>query len=174
MTRRIVLMLDGANLHHTVRNLGFEVDFKRILEEFDKFGTIVRAYFYTATKEDDHAQPLLDWLDYNGFTVRTKLARERDDGDGRRRIRRSIGVDLAVDALEITRHVDRMFLFSGDGDFRRIVEGVQRLGITVTVVSSIRTTPPMAANELRRQADHFIEIDTIRRSIERLPRSAGC
>ena len=168
---RIALLIDGASLHQTVRNLGFEIDFRRLVHEFQTYGTILRAFYYTTIREDQFSsvRPLLDWLDYNGFTVRTKPAREHDDGEGRRTTKRSMGVDLAVDALEIASHVDHIFLFSGDSNFRRAIESVQRTGVKVSVVSSLRTTPPTVSDELRRQANNFIEIGMLRGSIERAP-----
>ena len=171
MTERIALFIDGVNLHYTARNLGFDVDFKRLLQEFSSFGSILRAFFYTTIKEDEfsNTRPLMDWLDYNGFTVRARPVKEYDDGQGRRKARRSVGIELAIDALEMARHVDHVFLFSGDGDLRRVAQGVQRFGARVSVVSSLRTHPPMIADDLRRQADSFIELDTIRKSIERPP-----
>jgi uncharacterized LabA/DUF88 family protein len=172
MTERIALFIDGANLHTTVKSLGFEVDFRRLLAEFGKHGLIVRAYFYTVVRDEDEfssIRPLVDWLDYNGYAVRRKSAKDHNDGEGRRRIKRSVGVEIAVDALEIARRIDHAFLFSGDGDLRSVVEAVRRLGVRVTVVSSIRTKPPMVADELRREADVFLELDTLRASIERPP-----
>jgi uncharacterized LabA/DUF88 family protein len=170
MTRRIALFIDGVNLHHTARNLGFEIDYKRLLSEFERFGSIVRPYFYSSFREGEvsSVRQLTDWLDFNGFTVRTKSIKDYEDE--RKRSRRSIGVDLAVDALEIAPRVDEIFLFSGDGDFRALVETVQRLGVRVTVVSSVQTTPAMVSDELRRQADAFLELATLRKSIERQTR----
>ncbi|WGS29779.1 NYN domain-containing protein [Bradyrhizobium sp. ISRA464] len=172
MTDRIALFIDGANLHNTVKSLGFEVDFRRLLSEFGKHGRLVRAYFYTVVKDDGEytsTRPLIDWLDYNGYAVRSKPAREHDDGEGRRRIKRNVGVEIAVDALEIARRIDHAFLFSGDGDLRAVVEAIRRMGVRVTVISSIRTKPPMIADELRRQADVFLELDSLRPLIERPP-----
>ena len=172
MADRIALLIDGENLHHTARSLGFEIDFKRLLQEFGTHGTIVRAFFYTRVRNNDefhNVRPLLDWLAYNGFAVKTRPATGHDDGDGRRKAKRGIGVSLAVDALEIAPYVDHIILVSGDGDLRRVAESVQRSGVRVTVVSSLKTAVPMVSDELRRQANHFIEIDTIRRSIERTP-----
>jgi uncharacterized LabA/DUF88 family protein len=137
-------------------------------EEFSKYGELVRSYFYTVMRDDDELssiRPLVDWLDYNGYAVRTKPAKEHDDGEGGRRVKR----ELAVDALEIARRIDHAFLLSGDGDLRAVTEAVQRLGVRVTVVSSVLTKPPMIADELRRQADVFLEVDTLRATIERPP-----
>jgi uncharacterized LabA/DUF88 family protein len=167
---KIALFIDGQNLHHTAKALGFEIDFRRLLQEFGRRGSLLRAYFYTTLHEDAEfsvVRPLTDWLAYNGFTVRTKPSKEFDDGEGRRKVKRNIGVELAVDALEIAPHVGHIYLFSGDGDLRAVAEALQRLGVRVTVVSSVRTKPPMVADELRRQADVFLEVDVLRSSIER-------
>jgi NYN domain len=76
-------------------------------------------------------------------------------------------IELAVDAMELAKHVDQIVLFSGDGDFRSLVEAVQRRGVLVTVVSTISSHPPMIADELRRQADVFIDLAALRSKIER-------
>jgi uncharacterized LabA/DUF88 family protein len=168
-SERIALFIDGQHLHHATKSLGFSIDFKRLLFEFQRRGTIVRSYYYTAIGEnaDYSVRSLVDWLDYNGFTVLAKPTKEFDDGEGRRKIKRNFGVELAVDALEISDRIDHLVLFSGDGDLRALIEAVQRRGVRVTVVSTIRTRPPMVADELRRQADSFLELDDFKASIGR-------
>jgi len=166
---RLALFIDGANAHATAKALGFDIDYKRLLTEFQSRGTLVRAFYYTATFEDQEyssIRPLIDWLDYNGFTVVTKPAKELDDGEGRRKFKRSMRVELAIDALEIANQVDNIMLFSGDGDFCSLLDAVQRRGVHVTVISSLRIKPPMIADELRRQAD-FIELDDLKAAIDR-------
>ena len=142
-SERIALFIDGQNLYYAAKSLGFGVDFKRLLFEFQRHGTIVRPYYYAAISEnaDQSARSLLDWLNYNGFTVLAKPTKEFDDGEGRRKIKGNIGVELAVDALEISDRIDHLVLFSGDGDLRALVEAVQWRGVRVTVVSTIRTSP---------------------------------
>jgi uncharacterized LabA/DUF88 family protein len=172
---KLVLFIDGQNLYYTAKALGIDIDYKRLLATFSADGTILRAYFYTTVAEADDFQsvrPLVDWLDYNGFTVRTKLAKEFDDGEGRRKFKRSIGVELAVDALELAGHVDRVVLLTGDGDYRVLVESLQRRGVRVSVVSTLRTKPPMIADELRRQADTFLELDDLKNQIGRASQHA--
>ena len=167
---KLALFIDGASLYATAKALGFDIDFKRLLSEFASRGTLVRAHYYTTIMEGHEFQamrPLTDWLDFNGFAVKAKPAQEYDDGLGRRKIKRNIGVELSIDALEISGYVDHVLLFTGDGDFRRLVEAIQRRGPVVTVVSSIRTKPAMIASDLRRQADEFIELDTLRDRIGR-------
>jgi uncharacterized LabA/DUF88 family protein len=175
-TERLALFIDGANLYSSAKNLGFDIDYKRLLDEFRARGVLVRAYYYTALVEDqDYSpiRPLVDWLDYNGFTLVTKTAREYVDQQGRKRWRGDMDVDLAVDMMEIADRIDHVVLFSGDGDFRRLVEAMQRRGVRVTVVSTVKSQPPMASDDLRRQADVFVDLadlaDVIGRPA-RLPR----
>jgi uncharacterized LabA/DUF88 family protein len=150
---KIALLIDGANLHATSKTLGFDVDYKRLLKEFQSRGTILRAF----------------WLDYNGYTVVTKAAKEFTDASGHRRIKGSMDIKLAVDAMELAEHMDQMILFSGDGDLRPLVEAMQRRGVHVTVVSTIASHPPMIADELRRQADAFIDLMDLKPKLGRDP-----
>ncbi len=173
-SERLALFVDGPSLHFTAKGLGFNIDFKRFLAEFSARGLLVRAYYYTIIAEEfQTTRPLIDWLDYNGFTVRTNSVKEFDDGQGRRKFKRNVGIELAVDALEVAKHLDHILLFSGDGDFRPLVEAIQRLGPRVTVVSSMRTKPAMVAAELRRQADTFLEVDDLKAAIGRTIEGSG-
>ncbi|MEH2531460.1 uncharacterized LabA/DUF88 family protein [Bradyrhizobium sp. AZCC 1588] len=169
---RIALFIDGANLYATARTLGFDVDYRRLLEEFQGRGALLRAFYYTTIVEDQEytsIRPLVDWLDYNGYTVVTKLSKEFTDASGRRKVKGSMHIELTVNAMELAERIDRMFLFSGDGDFRSLLEAVQRRGVHVTVVSTLTSQPPMVADELRRQADAFIELAELRATIGRDP-----
>jgi uncharacterized LabA/DUF88 family protein len=160
-TERVALFIDGANLYSASRNLGFDVDYRSLLDTFRKRAHVVRAYYYSAvleTEEYSPLKPLTDWLAYNGYTLVTKPAKEFTDAQGRRRIKGNMDIELAVDMLELADKIDHAVLFSGDSDFRRLVEAVQRRGVRVSVISSIRTQPPMVADELRRQADQFIDL----------------
>lgn len=161
---RIALFIDGANLYSASRNLGFDVDYRSMLETFRKQGNLVRAYYYSAildTEEYSPLKPLTDWLAYNGYALVTKPAREYTDSTGRRRVKGNMDIELAVDMLDLAPRVDHVVLFSGDGDFRRLVEAVQRQGVRVTVISSVRTSPPMIGDDLRRQADQFLDLAEI-------------
>jgi uncharacterized LabA/DUF88 family protein len=169
---RIALFIDGANLYGTAKALGFDIDYKRLLAEFQRSGTLVRAYYYTAVIEDQEfssIRPLVDWLDYNGYTVVTKATKEFVDASGRRKVKGNMDIELAVDAMELASHIDQMVLFSGDGDFRSLVAAMQRRGVRVMVVSTISSQPPMVADELRRQADSFIDLVELRSKVSRDP-----
>ena len=171
---RLALFIDGSNLYAAARALGFDIDYKLLRSEFVRRGKLVRAFYYTALLEDQEyspIRPLVDWLDYNGFTMVTKPAKEFTDSMGRRKVKGNMDIELAVDAMELADRMDHMVLFSGDGDFRPLVEGIQRKGVRVSVVSTIRSQPPMIADELRRQADNFIELDELRDVIGRPPRA---
>jgi uncharacterized LabA/DUF88 family protein len=161
--------------------LGFDIDYKRLLQEFQSRGNLVRAFYYTAIVEDQEfssVRPLLDWLDYNGYTVVTKPTKEFIDASGHRKVKGNMDIELAVDAMQLAEHVDQIMLFSGDGDFRSLVEAVQRRGVRVTVISTISSQPPMIADELRRQADVFTDLVELQSKLgrdpsERPPREAA-
>jgi uncharacterized LabA/DUF88 family protein len=159
---RIALFIDGSNLYSAAKSLNFDIDYKKLLDEFRKRGVLVRAYYYTAIIEDqDYSplRPLVDWLDYNGFTMVTKAAKRYTEyATGVTRTKGNMDIEIAVDMMEICGHVDHIVLFSGDGDFRRLVEAVQRKGVRVTVVSTVKSQPPMASDDLRRQADTFVDL----------------
>jgi uncharacterized LabA/DUF88 family protein len=169
---KIALFIDGANLYATAKSLGFDIDYKRLLKEFHSRGTLVRAFYYTALVEDQEyssIRPLIDWLDYNGYAVVTKPAKEFVDSLGRRKVKGNMDIELAVDAMEMAEHLDHIVLFSGDGDFRSLVEALQRKGVRVSVVSTITTQPPMVADELRRQADEFVDLIHLAKKVGRDP-----
>jgi uncharacterized LabA/DUF88 family protein len=169
-SERIGLFIDGSNLYAAARALGFDIDYKRLLSVFSSKGNLIRAFYYTALVDDQEyspIRPLVDWLDYNGYTMVTKPTKEFTDPSGRRKVKGNMDIELAIDMMEMAEHLDHIVLFSGDGDFRRLVESAQRKGRRVSVVSTIRSKPPMIADELRRQADVFIELNDLRAEIER-------
>ncbi|MDG1009652.1 MAG: NYN domain-containing protein [Amylibacter sp.] len=170
---RLALLIDGSNLYAAAKALGFDIDYKRLRTEFMRRGKLLRALYYTAILENDEyspIRPLVDWLNYNGFNMVTKPAKEYTDGMGRRKVKGNMDIELCVDAMELAPHVDHIVIFSGDGDFRPLVESLQRKGVRVSVVSTIRSQPPMISDELRRQVDNFIELDELRDVIGRPPR----
>jgi uncharacterized LabA/DUF88 family protein len=175
MTRpsdKIAIFVDGANLHSTAKMLGFDIDYRRLLREFQDRGNVLRVFFYIAineTQEYSSIRPLIDWLDYNGYTVVTKATKEFVDASGRRKVKGNMDVEIAVDAMELAAHIDQMILFSGDGDFRSLVEAMQRRGVHVTVISTIVSQPPMIADELRRQADLFTDLSDLQSKLGRDP-----
>jgi len=167
---RLGLFIDGSNLYAAARALDFDIDYKRLLEHFASKGHLVRALYYTALMDEAEyspLRPLVDWLDYNGYTMVTKPTKEFTDATGRRKIKGNMDIELAIDVMEMAPHLDHIVLFSGDGDFRRLLEAVQRKGLRCTVVSTVKSSPPMIADELRRQADHFIELTDLQAAIGR-------
>lgn len=169
---KVALFIDGANLYATSKTLGFDIDYKRMLTYFQGQGYLLRAYYYTALIEDQEyssIRPLIDWLDYNGYSVVTKPTKEFTDSAGRRKVKGNMDIELAIGAMELSDTVDHFVIFSGDGDFRSLVEALQRKGRKVSVVSTVSTNPPMIADDLRRQADQFIELTDLRKEIGRDP-----
>ncbi len=158
---RLAVFIDGANLYATAKALGFDIDYKKLLLKFQTNYNILRAYYYTALSESEEyssVRPLIDWLDYNGYTIVTKPIKEFYDSLGRRKVKGSMDIELAIDALSMADHIDHMVLFSGDGDFKKLAEAMQRKGKKVTVISTVTTQPPMVADDLRRAADQFVDL----------------
>lgn len=167
---RVAVFIDGANLYATAKALDFDIDYKKLLLLFKSKSSLVRAYYYTVLIEDQEyspIRPLVDWLDYNGYTLVTKPAKDYTDSTGRRRIRNSIDVELTVDVMEMAGKVDHIVLMTGDGGYRRLIEAVQRLGTKVTVISTVSVSPPLIADEIRRQADSFVDLASLRGEISR-------
>jgi uncharacterized LabA/DUF88 family protein len=169
---KVALFIDGANLYATSKAVGVDIDYRRLLIEFQSRAYLLRAYYYTALVEDQEyssIRPLIDWLDYNGYTVVTKPAKEFTDSTGRRKIKGNMDIELTVDALEMSPFFDHMVLFSGDGDFTALVAALQRRGKKVTVVSTLSTPTPMIADDLRRQSDFFIDVADLAKVVARTP-----
>lgn len=169
---KVALFIDGANLYATSKSLGFDIDYRNMLKYFESKCYLLRAYYYTALIEDQEyssIRPLIDWLDYNGYRVITKPTKEYTDSSGRRKVKGNMDLELAIDALQLADTVDHYVLFSGDGDFRVLVEALQRRGRKVSVVSTVSTQPSMIADDLRRQADQFIDLVSLRKEIGRDP-----
>ncbi|MEM9104537.1 MAG: NYN domain-containing protein [Pseudomonadota bacterium] len=167
---KISLFIDGANLYATAKSLGFDIDYRKLLQAFQGRGYLLRAYYYTALIEDQEyssIRPLIDWLDYNGYRVVTKPAKEFTDAGGRRKIKGNMDIELAVDAMEQSDTADHLVIFSGDGDFASLVAALQRRGRKVSVVSTLATQPAMIADCLRRQADNFIDLTSLKSEIGR-------
>lgn len=160
-TDRLALFIDGANLYSATKALNADIDFKKMVDAFREKAVLVRAYYYTAVTEGEEfspIRPLIDWLGYNGFSLVTKPVKRFTDAQGHTRTKGNMDIEIAVDMLELAPRIDHAILFSGDGDFRRLVQAVQSKGVRVTVVSTLKSQPPMIADELRRQADDFVEL----------------
>ncbi len=172
-SERTALFIDGANLYSATKSLAFDIDYRKLLDEFKQRGRLVRANYYTALIEDQDfspIRPLVDWLDYNGYSLVTKPAKEYTDSTGRRRFKGDMDVELAVDLLQAASYIDHAFVFSGDGDFLPAVKAVQRQGMRVSVVSTVKSNPPMIADELRRAADNFVDLADLAALVGRPPR----
>jgi uncharacterized LabA/DUF88 family protein len=165
---KIGIFIDGANLYAATKALAFDIDYKKLLGAFRSRGRLIRALYYTAIAEEQEyssIRPLIDWLDYNGYTMVTKPTKEFTDSMGRRKVKGNMDIELAVDAMRLSETLDHVVIFTGDGDFRALVEALQSRGVKVSIVSTLQTQPPMVADELRRQADHFIDLGSLEKHI---------
>lgn len=168
---KMAIFLDGPNLYGAAKALQFDIDYKALHKLFAKKGVLIRAFYYTAIADNEEfspLRPLVDWLEYNGWKMRTKPLKEYTDGQGRRRVKASMHIELAVDVMSMLPHVDHVVLFSGDGDLSPLVDAVQRQGKRVTVVSTIKTDPAMCADDMRRMADSFVELESLKMDIMRV------
>lgn len=173
---KTALFIDGSNLHVTARTLGFEIDYQKLLKYFQKETHIIRAYYYTALLEGHDfspLKPLVDWLDYNGYHMTTKSAHEYMDPQGKIRIKGTINVELAVDAMELADKIEHAILFTGENDFYSLIKALQRKAVRVTVVSTLKTRPPIVADKIRREADNFIDLVEIKARIARKSHSGN-
>lgn len=169
---RVGIFIDGPNLSLTLKLLKAEIDYKRILQYFGMKGTVIRAYYFSIVDPEpihQNIQPLIDWLDYNGFSVVTKAGRDSTDSMGRRKLVGRMDVELAITALEMADRMDHMVLFSGSADYRAAIRAVQRKGVRATVVSTMATSPAVISDELRRQADEFLDLATLMPIVGREP-----
>ena len=170
-SERIALFIDGSNFHSTAKLLNLEVDYLKLLSLFKEKGQLIRAYYYTALPDQSEISPLrklTDFLDYNGYTIVSKQTKEfTDHVTGERRVKGNMDMELALDMLKMSEHLDHVYLFSGDGDFCRLLGEVQDRGVRVTVVSSTHTKPKLIADALRRKADTFLDLDDIYEELSR-------
>lgn len=169
--RTAVMLVDGSNIYATAKALGFQMNYKSVIDSWE--GEVLKAFYFTALieEQENFVKPLVDWLTYNGWTTITKAASEwMDPVTQKKKVKGNMDIEIATIAFEmaLTGCVTDIVLFTGDGDFRFLVEALQRrFGIRITIVSSIRTRPPMCADVLRRQADAFIDIADWRGELER-------
>lgn len=173
---KTAVFIDGANLFATAKAIGSEIDYRKVRDHFDQKSRMLRAHYYSAILESDESdhiaiRPLIDWLDYNGWAVSTKLAKEYVDDCGRRKIKGSMNMEMAVDMIDVADKVDHVIMFSGDGDFTPAVNAVQQRGAKVTCVSTLRSSVPMIADELRRHVDCFVDLASVIQIIGREPRT---
>ena len=172
---KVALFIDGVNLYVTAKALGFEIDYRKLINHFRNTAHLVRAYYYTALAEDEEVSSLrrlIDWLDYNGYMVVTKPIKRFTDETSRSKIKRNMSVELSIDALRLAPGLDQIFLFVGDGDYRILVAALQEQGARVSVVSTLESQPAMVADELRRQADNFIDLADLEEAVSRIERQS--
>ena len=169
---KLAILIDGPNTFSALKALEIDVDYKALKTEFARRGKLMRAlYFTTVWETEDHSpmKPLIDWLDYNGFSVISKPSKEFVDSEGRKRYKGSMDIEMAIHALKLARYVEHIVIFSGNGDFTPLVETLQDMGVRVSIASTLKTEFPMIADDLRKQADNFIEIEQLAEVISRKP-----
>lgn len=155
---RVAVFIDGSNLYSTMKRIDYTPDYTKLFELFSSQSNLIRMSYYTAILQEENTplQTLVDFLQYNNYNVVTKDARRIPTQSGESFVKGNIDVDLAVDMMELRGYVDHVFLFSGDGDFEKLLVAMQRVGVKITVVSTLKVN--VCADNLRRQADYFIDL----------------
>lgn len=170
-SQRVAIMIDGPNLFNTSKNLGFDVDFKKLLGLFEQNCLLHRAVYFNMLSERDDTtpvKPLVDWLSYNGYKTVTKPFREFTDASGTRRTKGSMHVEMAVEMMNMAQFVEHFVLFSGDGELAYAVNAVQEKGCRVTAVSTMKSdTGSTIADELRRKVNRFVNLDDVKGIIDK-------
>lgn len=165
---RVSFFIEGANFYAAAKTGNVTVDYRKLLSHFEDNSIFKRAYYYTAVAEDQEynsIKPLLDFLEYNGYSLVTKPLKEFIDGQGRRKTKGSLDVEMTVDMLNACKFSDHIVLFSGDSDFLPVIQEMKRNGIRVTVVSHMETV----ADDIRRAADRFVNLMHVAPLIGRPP-----
>lgn len=165
--KTLAILVDGSNAHASGLSLNFQIDYVKFLSYFGKRYDVRRALYFTALPPKEVESPLrkmTTFLDHNGFNCITKETKTHVDHDGMQKRKGNMDCEIAIYATKYAEVVEEILLFSGDGDFRIVVERVQELGARVTVLSTLKGN--MVADLLRRQADTFIELDSLRAEIE--------
>jgi uncharacterized LabA/DUF88 family protein len=164
--KRIGIFIDGSNLYWSAKVLGFRVDFTKILKFYKDQGEVTHAFYFTALPPKDvqsELRRMIDFIDYNGWTVIQKETKQYLNADGASKLKGNMDVEIAVHVGEVAPFITDLVLFSGDGDFRVLLESIQRrYGIHTTVVSA----RSLVADALRRQSHEFKDLSDLRSQFE--------
>ena len=156
---KVGIFFDMSNLYFAARDMGIRIDYARLLEFLVDGRRLHRAYAYLGVGPDDESHGFITWLSRNGFRVKTKPLRRYEDGT----TKANLDMELAIDLLTQAQHLEVAIIVSGDGDFARLVDAAQNLGLRVEVAA----TPRQASSELIDVADRFIDLEANARTFVR-------
>lgn len=163
-------LIDGSNLYESARSLRMEIDYKKLMDVLQEDNDLLRAYYFTALRSkeiESQIRKTVDWVSHHGYIPVLKETKEWKDDTGRLKIKGNVDVDIATYAFIHATLVQHIYLFSGDGDFTIMVKELQaRYALKVHVVSTIG----LVSTELRKQADSFIDLSSLRNDIEMIRR----
>lgn len=176
-----LVLIDGSNLYEGARSSRITIDYARLLDLLNDDGLLLRAYYFTALMDKTIESPVrktVDWLSHNGYICVTKEAKEYpvvenyiEDGHVRSRtvkkLKGNVDIEIATYAFTMSARLKltELWLFSGDGDFTLMVKEIQETyAMKVYVVSATG----MVSNDLRRQADKYINLMDIADDIRRI------
>lgn len=168
-TKRIALFVDGSNFSVSLKAAGFRVDYQKIREYFAEMGDLVGSFYFTALPPRDEPSSirnLTDSLQHKGWNLVTKEIKVfRDQPIAK--TKGNMDIEMVVKAWTLSNVITDLILFSGDGDFRAMVEKLQDVGVRVTVISYHSTdTRNMTSNDLRKAVHEFINLPLLRSEFE--------
>lgn len=164
---RLSIFVDGNNMFYAQQKNGWFFDPKRVLSYFADQPDVrlINAFWYTGLKDSQDQRGFRDALISLGYTVRTKILKEYyDDSSGRYSQKANLDIEIVIDMFNTVEQYDQVVLFSGDGDFERAIELLRSKSTHITVVS----TEGMIARELRNATDRYIDLNDIRKKIEKI------
>jgi uncharacterized LabA/DUF88 family protein len=165
--QRTALFIDGPNLFMAAKLLQTQIDYRSLLTHFNENSNLLRASYYSTVVETPGDQyisltPLLDFLDYNGYTVVKKMSREYTDAQGNRKAKNhTMKVEMTIDMIELAPRLDHVVLFSGDGDLLMLVDTLKRKGVRTTIVSTVHGETPVISDDMRRIGDSFVDLHAV-------------
>ncbi len=165
MKKRAAIIIDGPNAKASANAAGFQVDYKKLLDFYSQEFDVFRAMYFTALPPRAVEAPihkLTDWLGYNGYNVISKETKEYEQLDGSVKTKGNMDVEITVHTLELSKHVHELIFFTGDGDFRFLLETVQRSGLRATVIAA----RGVVSDDLRKQADRYVDLADMRNKFD--------
>jgi uncharacterized LabA/DUF88 family protein len=181
--KRVEVIIDGTHIYHAHRNLNFDIDYRLLHETLFEDYDLRKIFYHSRVIYNDAGEiqsgeiaRVLDFLSHNGYTTLIGESKEWTNQSGQRVVRQSVDVPIACNMIESAKRVDEIIVFAGSEELIPAVHIAQDYGARVTFVSTIKCSPGMIGRDLRREADRFVDLDTIkdrfrRERVERVERS---
>jgi len=160
---RVAIFIDGENIHYSAKHLNMRMDYLKLCKILAGSRRLVRSYFYTAVSNQSEGKiDFINFLKLNGFKVVTREVKSFSEGDGATRsVRNALDMQMALDVIEMSEHLDTVVLCTGDGDFRPLVDALVRKGKHVEVCG----LREMTSTDLIAGSDVYIDLDSLKNQV---------